>query len=90
MTAAGGSGRKQTGRTLAGLRESLFETLDRLRDGQIDPKEAATVALLAKGILDSAALQLQFEKAWSAKQIADKLRAVELVPSLTDQGGRRD
>lgn len=72
-------------RTLAGLREALFEELDRLREGTSEPKKAAAIALIAKNILDSASLQLQFEKAWADKKIADKLRAIELVPSLENK-----
>jgi hypothetical protein len=35
-------------KTLAGLRETLFETMDRLRRGQIDAKTANSVARKAK------------------------------------------
>jgi hypothetical protein len=35
-------------KTLAGLRETLFETMDRLRRGEIDAKTANSVARKAK------------------------------------------
>lgn len=69
-------------RTLAGLREALFDELDLLRSGQTDYKRAAATAALAKGILDATSLQLQYEKAWREKKVGDRLRTIE----LTDAG----
>lgn len=69
-------------RTLAGVREALFDEMDRLRAGTSEAKDSAVIALLAKGIIDSASLQLQFEKAWHEKKISDRLRAIELVPGI--------
>lgn len=80
---------KVLNRTLAGVREALFEELDRLRNGECDVKRAAATALLCKGIIDSAALQLQYEKAWQEKKISDKLRAIELVPGLEEPSAKR-
>jgi len=74
--------RKKTTRTLAGLRESLFEAIDALRDGSITQEQARAIAELGKGIITSAALQLDYERAWADKKIGDRLRAVELVPEL--------
>lgn len=72
-------------RTLAGVREALFDQIDALRAGTSDSETSTAVAILARGIIDSAKLQLEFEKAWAEKKIADKLRAIELVPSLEDK-----
>jgi len=72
---------KKLTRTLAGLREALFDELDKLRSGETDYKRAASTAALAKGILDATALQLQYEKAWHEKKIGSKLRNVELTDS---------
>lgn len=74
--------RKKTTRTLAGLRESLFEAIDALREGSIDKETARAIAELGKGIITSASLQLDYEKAWHDKKISERLRAVELVPEL--------
>jgi hypothetical protein len=76
---------KKLNRTLAGVREALFDALDRLRDGTMEPTEAKATAELCKGIVESASLQLDYEKAWGQKLIGDKLRAVALVPSLEHQ-----
>lgn len=73
---------KNLTRTLAGLREALFDELDRLRSGESDYKRAAATAALAKGILDATSLQLQYEKAWHEKKIGAKLKSIE----LTDTG----
>lgn len=78
-------GPKKLNRTLAGVREALFDALDRLREGTIEPPEAKATADLCKGIVDSASLQLDYEKAWGQKLIGDKLKAIELVPSLEQQ-----
>lgn len=77
-------------RTLAGVREALFDQIDALRAGTADTETSKAVAELAKGILDSAKIQLEFEKAWADKKIADKLRAIELVPSLEDKRAASD
>ena len=74
--------RKKTTRTLAGLRESLFDAIDGLRGGTLDTETARAIAELGKGIITSASLQLDYERAWADKKISDKLRAVELVPTL--------
>ena len=73
------SGLSKTNRTLGGLRESLFEALDKLREGKLDAKQAKAHAELAAQILDAARLQLDFEDAFSKKQIDGKLREVSLV-----------
>lgn len=72
----------KTARTLAGLRETLFDELDRLRAGTIDQRRVRSTCDLAKSILTAAQLQLAYEKAWHEKKISDKLRTVELVPKL--------
>lgn len=66
-------------RTLAGLRESLFDALDKLRSGGMTSNEAKAHAEIAKQILDAARLQLTFEEAFSAKKLPEKLTEVRLV-----------
>lgn len=67
-------------RTLSGVREALFDALDRLRAGDMKVDEARSTAELCKGIIASAAIQLDFEQAYAKKQIGKDLLRVELVP----------
>lgn len=73
---------KKTARTLAGVREAMFEAIDALREGRINADSARATAELGKTIITSASLQLEYEKAWADKKISERLRAVELVPEL--------
>ncbi len=70
---------KPISRTLGGLREGLFEIFDKLRAGTIDSREAKTAADVAGQIIDAARLQLEFEGAWTAKKIGEKLKDIPLV-----------
>lgn len=71
--------KKKVGRTLAGLREAMFETLDDLRSEAIKSDAACASAKIASTILNAARLQLDFEKAWKSKQIEETLRKIPLV-----------
>lgn len=48
------------GKTTAGLRESLFETLEGVKSGKISPAEAKAVAVIAEKIIETADLELRF------------------------------
>jgi hypothetical protein len=73
---------KKLNRTLAGVREALFDALDQMREGTLEPQHARSTVEICKGIVDAASLQLDYEKAWHEKKIGDKLRGIELVPQL--------
>ena len=77
---------KRTDRTLAGLREMLFDELDGLRNGTREVSQAHAAANIAKHILMAAKLQLDYERAWGKKEIGDKLRAIALVPESKPNG----
>lgn len=49
-------------RSSAGLRDALFDEIDRLRDGRGDPKQALAVAMLARQILLTASLEYKLAK----------------------------
>jgi hypothetical protein len=72
---------KKLSRTLGGVREGLFDALDALRAGAIDVDQAKATSELAKTIIAAAALQLDYEQAYSAGQITAELRRIELVPA---------
>lgn len=67
-------------RTNSGLREALFERLEALRDGKIDPKQAVAFATLAQTIIQSAALQLTHEKLKNDDKAPAVLGEMRLVP----------
>lgn len=50
-------------RSMEGLRELLFSTLEGMRDGTVEPKKAAVTATVAQAILKSAEVQIEFHKA---------------------------
>ncbi len=45
-------------RTIKGLQDTLFDEIDALRDGTTTPQSARTVASLAKGIIQTARLEM--------------------------------
>lgn len=62
-------------RTTEGLRELLFDELDLLREGKSDPSRARVTANLARQIIESIRVQVQFQKvlidqAKEAKQVS--------------------
>ncbi len=52
-------------KTTADLREILFQTMERVAAGEIDPKEAREVSNLATRIIDSARLELDYSQTLS-------------------------
>ena len=46
-------------RTSAGLRDALFDELDALRRGEIDPKRANAVAKLAKTVVETVRMEIE-------------------------------
>ena len=50
------------GRTSAGLRDVLFDTIDDLRCGVIEPAQAKAVAQLSQAICETVALEIQAVK----------------------------
>lgn len=50
---------KETCKTAKGLRDTLFEELDKLRRGDITPKQAQMVARLAQNIIDSVRVEME-------------------------------
>lgn len=56
----------KTMRTAGGLREVLFDQIDRLRAGEIKPDEAKATAHLAKGIVDLTRLEIEAHRAMSS------------------------
>lgn len=49
-------------RTSAGLRDALFEAMDNLRNGEIEPMEAKALSSLAKEICQTVKLEIDVQK----------------------------
>lgn len=56
-------------RTAAGLREILFEQIDKLREGRTTPTEAKAVAAVAHTILKSVEVEMSFRE--QQRQLGD-------------------
>ena len=73
---------KKISRTTAGLRDALFDQLERLRDRKIDADEAKAFSEVARTIVSTVEVQLEFERmklAWTAPQ---HLSQMNLIPPL--------
>lgn len=53
---------KQYEKTTEGLRDMLFDEIELLRTGKIDSARARTTANLAKQIIESIRVQVQFQR----------------------------
>lgn len=54
--------RKTVSRTSAGLRDALFDCIERVRDGEMAPEDAQAISNLAKGICASVQLEINVAK----------------------------
>lgn len=70
-------------RTMAGLRDALYDVLERLRDGVMTGDDAAKMAGVAKVIIESVDVQLDFERARLSDEIPSQLSDMNTVPPLT-------
>jgi hypothetical protein len=80
---------KEIGRTMSGLREALFETLDQLRAGKIQPGQASAIVGVANSLLKTVSVQLQFEKLKNEQKAPARLTDMPLVPNATTGGHLR-
>lgn len=55
------SGRKVE-RTSAGLRDSLFDAIERVRDGDLDSEQAKAIGVLANQICNTVSLEIEVAK----------------------------
>lgn len=67
---------KPSNRTTAGLRDALFDELELMRSGDGDPTRALAVANLAKQIINTAKVELEFHR--TIKQLESEGSAVQL------------
>lgn len=69
-------------RTGSGLREGLFDMMERLRDGKVDVGTAKTYAALAMTICKSIEVQLEYERMKVSKELPGELGDMTMVPAL--------
>ena len=68
-------------RSAAGLRGALFEQLEKLRNREVDPREAMAFAALAGQIIKAAEVQLKYEQARLENRLPSTLGLMPLVPT---------
>ena len=59
-------------RTTQCLRDALFDELDELRSGKGDPVKAQAVAQLAKQIMNTARVEMEFVRTIAASEVTGK------------------
>jgi hypothetical protein len=69
---------KKTVRTSLGIREVLFDELDKLRDGTSNPSRANAVAKTATSIINTVRLELEHAKFVTA--LGEDSRAAKVEP----------
>lgn len=69
-------------RTASGLRDALFDVLEGLRSGDISHQQARAAAAVAKEIVHSVEVQVEFEKDKQRDKVPAHLPEMHLVPPL--------
>ena len=75
-------------RTSEDLRELLFDTIERVRGGSIEPKEASIVATLADKIIRTVEVEINYAVACS--QLDKDDQGINPGPLLLTQGSASD
>lgn len=81
-------------RSASGLRDALFDAIERLRDGNMEAEDAKEIANLSRVILDSVEVQAEFEKHVQQNELPKHLGDMAFVPPLTqaleNKNGRKE
>lgn len=80
-------------RSGAGLRDAMFDVLERVRDGRMDKAEAMAMANVARVIIESAELQMEFDANVKDDTLPPTMGDMPMVPALPhsengDDGGK--
>lgn len=73
---------KKTDRTMAGLRDSLFDVMEKLQAGQIEDSTAKTYAALAMTAIKSVEVQIEYERLKLGSEVPAVLPEMKLTPPL--------
>jgi hypothetical protein len=77
-------------RTMAGLRDALFDVLERVRDQELLAEDAREMANIARVIIESVDVQMDFESQRMASEIPQHLSDMSVVPPLTNAIENKD
>lgn len=69
-------------RSMDGLREYLFDALDRLRNGKIDAAQAKHVATISMTLIRSVEVQMKFEALKLESKQPGHLPTMPLIPKI--------
>lgn len=72
-------------RTTQGLRDVLFDEIEELRSGKGDPAKAMAIAHLAKQIINTARIEMDFVRTIAASEATGKPIGLGHLPLGTDQ-----
>lgn len=73
---------KITKRTSAGLREMLFEELDKLRNGHTTTKQAVAIAKMASSILDTVKAEINYRSFIDKEQLQLDGKEINSIPPI--------
>lgn len=69
-------------RSMDGLREYLFDALDKLREGRIDAAQAKHVATISMTLIRSVEVQMAYESLKLQSKVPGALPAMPLIPKI--------
>jgi hypothetical protein len=72
-------------RTSAGLRDALFDELDRLRNGETNATNANATARLATGIVDIVSMEIEVQK-FAERHVPDSVATGSGMPKALPLG----
>jgi hypothetical protein len=74
--------KKPIERSMAGLRDALFEMMEALRAGDVDEKEARTFSQLAISAIKATEVQIDYERLRLESKVPGHLPEMRLIPPL--------
>lgn len=74
----------KSARTSTGLRDLLFESIEMVRDGDMEPKRAIAIAALADRVISSARLDADLSLAFAAVERDNDTKLEPKVIGFTD------
>lgn len=81
---------EKTERNSSGLREMLFEQIDGVRNGSIEPRKAKTIASLAMTIIKSVEVEMQFREQQAELRKLGEPTGLGALPLAEETGNEKD
>jgi uncharacterized membrane protein YkvI len=73
-------------RSMDGLRETLFDALDKLRAGKMDYRSANAIAGLASTLIKTVEVQMTWEKLKLDSKVPANMPTMPLIPKIKPSG----